>query len=194
MTESLGAHRAPRLSCMTTLHTHLDLPRPLTARLARAEDHLALRNLWLLFRHDMSRFSSTLPFADGTFRSEWLDAALRSDPGWRAWILTADVRPIGFALVRDADQPVRILNSFFVVAGARRGGVGLQFARAVVSGSPGDWAVAYQERNRAAAGFWSRVTAGCDRSWSETVGAGGMVDTWISFSVGSGRWSSRRSR
>jgi len=191
MTEGLGAHRAPRLSCMTTLHTDLDLPRPLTARLARAEDHLALRHLWLLFRHDMSRFSSALPFADGTFRSEWLDAALRSDPGWCAWILTAGAHPIGFALVRDADQRVRILNSFFVVAGARRGGVGLQFARAVVSESPGEWGVAYQERNRAAAGFWSHVTEGCDPSWSETVGAGGVVDTWISFSA---RWSSRRSR
>ncbi|MFE4001862.1 GNAT family N-acetyltransferase [Nocardioides sp. YIM B13467] len=172
---------------MTIFHTALDLPRPLTARLARAEDHLALRHLWLLFRHDMSGFSSTLPFADGTFRSEWLDAALRSDRGWYAWILTADVHPIGFALVRDADQPVRVLNSFFVVAGARRGGIGLQFARAVLSDAQGEWAVAYQEQNRAAAGFWSRVTAGCDRSWSETVGAGGVVDTWISFSVGSGR-------
>src|SRR5262245_61894231 len=176
MIESLGAHRAPRLSCMTTLHTDLDLPRPLTARLAEAEDHLALRHLWLLFRHDMSRFSSTLPFADGTFRSEWLDAALRSDPGWHAWILTADVHPIGFALVRDADQPVRVLNSFFLVAGARRGGLGLQFARAVVSDAPGEWKVAYQERNRAAVGFWDRVTAGCDRSWSETVGLRGTVD------------------
>lgn len=170
---------------MTTLHTHLDLPRPLAARRARSEDHLALRHLWLLFRHDMSRFSAALPFADGTFRSEWLDAALRADPGWRAWILTAGIRPIGFALVRDADQPVRILNSFFVVAGARRSGLGLQFARAVFSDAPGEWKVAYQERNRAAVGFWSRVTEGFDRSWSETASAGGLTDTWISFSVGS---------
>ncbi|MFI5623251.1 GNAT family N-acetyltransferase [Nocardioides sp. NPDC051685] len=172
---------------MTTLHTELDdIPAPVIARLARPEDHPALRHLWLLFGHDMSRFSSTLPFADGTFRSERLDAALRSDPGWRAWILTAGVHPIGFALVRAADQPVRVLNSFFIVAGARRGGLGLQFARAVVSDAPGEWTVAYQDQNRAAALFWERVTAGCDRSWSETVGAGGVGDTWISFSVGAG--------
>jgi len=97
--------------------------------------------------------------------------------------------------VRAADEPVRVLNSFFVVAGARRGGLGLQFARTVLSGAPGEWKVAYQERNVAAARFWERVTAGCDRSWSETVGAGGAVDTWISFSVGAGgsaRWSSDR--
>ncbi|NGN93864.1 GNAT family N-acetyltransferase [Nocardioides sp. KC13] len=180
---------------MTTLHTHLDVPQPVIARLARPEDHAALRHLWLLFRHDMSGFSSILPYADGTFRSEWLDAALRSDPGWRAWILTAGIHPIGFALVRDADQPVRILNSFFVVAGARRAGLGLGFARAVVSGAPGEWAVAYQERNLVAAGFWERVTAGCERSWSETVGAGGVADMWISFTVDRfPRWSSRRSR
>ena len=178
---------------MTTLQSHLDLP--VAARLAEADDHLALRHLWLLFRHDMSRFGSTLPFADGTFRSERLDAALRSDPGWRSWIMTAGIHPIGFALVRAADQPVRVLNSFFVVAGARRGGLGLQFARAVVSAAPGEWAVAYQDRNRAAARFWERVTAGCDRSWSETVGADGAVDTWISFSVSAGDsapWPSHR--
>ena len=172
---------------MTTLQTPLDLPGPVTARHARAEDHLALRHLWLLFRHDMSRYSSTLPFVDGTFRSERLDAALRAEPGWKAWILTADVHPIGFALVRDADRPVRILNSFFVVAGARRGGLGLQFARAVVSEYPGEWCVAYQAQNREAAGFWSRVTEGCERSWSEASGSGGVVVTWISFSVSSGR-------
>ncbi|MFD7077322.1 GNAT family N-acetyltransferase [Nocardioides sp. NPDC059952] len=166
---------------MTTLHTHLDLPRPLTARFAEPDDHLALRHLWLLFRHDMSSYSSTLPFADGTFRSEWLDAALRSDPGWRAWILTAGIHPIGFALVRDADQPVRILNSFFLVAAARRGGLGLQFARAVVSAAPGQWGVAYQQRNRGAVRFWDRVTDECERSWDETVG-----DTWLWFSVGVG--------
>ena len=166
---------------MTTLQSHLDLP--VNARIARPEDHLALRHLWLLFRHDMSRFSATLPFADGTFRSERLDAALRPDPGWRTWILTAGVHPIGFALVRAADQPVRVLNSFFLVAGARRAGLGLRFARTVVSDDPGEWAVAYQERNRAAAGFWERATAGFERSWSETVGAGGDVDTWISFTV-----------
>jgi predicted acetyltransferase len=180
---------------MTPLHTQFDdVPAPVIARLVRPEDHLALRHLWLLFRHDMSRFSSTLPFADGTFRSERLDAALRADPGWRAWILTADVHPIGFALVRDADQPVRILNSFFIVAGVRRGGLGCWFARAVVSEMPGEWAVAYQEQNRAAVGFWERVTETFERSWSETVGGGGVVDTWISFSVDGGdprRWSSR---
>lgn len=164
---------------MTTLQSHLDLP--VTARLARPEDHLALRHLWLLFRHDMSRFSATLPFADGTFRSERLDAALHSEPGWRTWILTAGDHPIGFALVRAADQPVRILNSFFLVAGARRAGLGLQFARAVVADEPGEWAVAYQEQNRAAAEFWTRVTEGFERSWSETAGAGGQTDTWIEF-------------
>ncbi|MER7559635.1 GNAT family N-acetyltransferase [Nocardioides sp. NPDC126508] len=178
---------------MTTLHTSLDdVPAPVIARLARPEDHVALRHLWLLFRHDMSGFSSTLPFADGTFRSERLDAALRSDPGWRAWTLTAGIHPIGFALVRDADRPVRVLNSFFVVAGARRGGLGLRFARAVVSDAPGEWKVAYQDRNRPAASFWERVTAGCERAWSESVGVGGVRDVWISFSMGvggSGGWS-----
>ncbi|GAB3700362.1 GNAT family N-acetyltransferase [Nocardiopsis oceani] len=151
---------------MTLLHTGLDLPGPVVARVATAGDHTALRSLWLLFRHHMSGFNAALPSADGTYRSDRLDYALSPEyPAWQAWILTAGEHPIGFAVTRALDQPVRVLNSFFLVAPARRGGLGTQFARAVVSAAPGEWAVAYQETNRAAAAFWARVAAECAPEW-----------------------------
>lgn len=56
-------------------------------------------------------------------------------------------------------KPVHVLNSFFVVAPARRCGLGLQFASTVVAANPGRWAVAFQDANIAAAQFWPKLAA-----------------------------------
>jgi len=50
-------------------------------RLATAGDRPVLERLWLMFRHDMSEFSSALPNSAGTFRNERLEAAF-TDAGW----------------------------------------------------------------------------------------------------------------
>jgi len=102
------------------MSTHLspaDLPQPVIARCATAGDRRPLKRLWLIFRHEMSIYTRALPNPDGTYRSERLLLGL-SDPSWRAWMLTADDRPIGFTLVRALDQPVHVLTSFFIVAPA----------------------------------------------------------------------------
>ena len=91
-----------------------------------------LERLWLLFRHDLSRFTGDLPRADGTFRSERLDAAL-TDPGWAAFLACCEDSPVGFAFVRSLERQPFILNSFFVVAAARGTGVGSALAHQVVS-------------------------------------------------------------
>jgi predicted acetyltransferase len=143
-----------------------DLPMPLTARPTTRSDRAALERLWLLFRHDMSAVNGDLPRADGSYRSERLEHVLSGTPGWLGWILTAADRPLGFAIVRALDQPVRVINSFFVVAAARRCGTGSAFARAVVSSHPGRWTVAHQDRNSAAARFWPAVAAALDLDWT----------------------------
>jgi len=56
---------------------------PVDVRRAAAQDRPVLERLWLLFRHDLSRFTGDLPRADGTYRSERLEAAL-TNPGWAA--------------------------------------------------------------------------------------------------------------
>lgn len=173
---------------MTTLTSHPDLPEPIIARPALSGDEAALRRLWQLFRHDMSAYGRDLPGADGSYRSERLELAL-ADPAWDAWLLTAAEHPIGFALTRAMDQPVRVLNSFFLVVPARRRGLGLAFADAVLSATPGTWEVAYQDANAAAASFWPAVAARFGEQWvREHRPVPGRPelppDTWVTFTTG----------
>jgi len=146
-------------------------------------DRAVLERYWLLFRHDMSEFDGRLPFPDGSFRSEWLHSALE-DENWAAYLAFVDDSPVGFAFVRALEQPVRVLNSFFIVRGARRGGHGLQFVKQVLAAHPGPWEIAFQERNAKAARFWRQVAAEvAGDAWHEEVRpplTGGTVpNVWV---------------
>ena len=160
----------------------------LSVRLADAADRQVLERLWLMFRHDMSEFHGALPFPDATFRSERLQAAL-SDADWAAYLFMSGERPVGFALVRSLTGPKRVLNSFFVVRGARRSGIGLRGVREVVRRHPGSWEVAFQDNNVTAVRFWRRVAATIDpEAWVEerrpvTTRPDLPPDVWISFGV-----------
>src|SRR5215471_15657454 len=111
-----------------------------SVRLASDADRPVLERLWLMFRHDMSEFTGVLPHPDGTFRSERLEAAFTSDD-WAPYLITSADRPAGFAFVRALGTSPRVLNSFFVVRGARRTGIGLRAVQQVVALHPGSWAV-----------------------------------------------------
>lgn len=126
-------------------------------RLQDSDRELAER-LWLMFRHDLSEFDGRLPNADGTFRREWVESAF-TDPRWAGYIVRLDDQPAGLAFVRALDKPVRVLNTFFIVRGARRGGIGMRAVRELVDLHPGRWAVAFQDKNPVAVRFWRRVAA-----------------------------------
>ncbi|KDN87483.1 GNAT family N-acetyltransferase [Kitasatospora cheerisanensis] len=158
-----------------------------SVRLAGTADRPAVERLWLMFHHDMSEFDGTLPNADGTFRSERLHLAF-SDPDWAPYLLTGEGGgAAGFAFVRGLTGPKRVLNSFFVVRGARRSGVGLRAVREIVAGHPGPWEVAFQDANAAAVRFWRRVAAQlAGDAWTEERrGVPNRPDlapdVWISF-------------
>lgn len=160
---------------------------PLNVRRAGAEDRPVLERLWLLFRHDLSRVTGELPRADGTFRSERLDAAL-AIPGWAAFLACCEDSPVGFAFVRSLECQPFVLNSFFVVAAARATGVSSALAHQVVTTFPGTWEVAFQEANNAATHFWRKVAAAHSPGWSEERRAlPGRphlpADSWITFEV-----------
>ncbi|MEW2529889.1 GNAT family N-acetyltransferase [Streptomyces sp. NPDC047071] len=158
----------------------------ISARLANAADQPTLERLWLLFRHDMSEFNSVLPNPDGTFRSDWLHAAL-TQADWAPYLLTSGASPVGLAFVRSLTAPTRVLNSFFVVRGARRSGIGLRAVQEVLAKHPGPWEVAFQESNVAAVAFWRRVaTVIAGDAWTEerrpVAGRPDLPpDTWITF-------------
>ncbi len=174
---------------MTPETIHPGLPEPVAARPATAGDAPALDRLWQLFRHDMSTITRALPGPDGSYRSDRLGPAL--DPGrpdWEAWLLAAGEHPVGFALTRALDEPVRVLNSLFVVAPARRGGRGLRFARHVVEARPGAWEVAHQDANAPAVAFWERLASRYGPGWSRehrpVPGRPDLPpDAWVRFVV-----------
>jgi predicted acetyltransferase len=157
-----------------------------TVRPAGPADRTTVARLWLMFRHDMSEFRGVLPGPEGTFRSDRLRSAFTED-GWAPYLMTSGDRPVGFAFVRALDGPVRVLNSFFVVRGARRTGIGLRAVRQVVDLHPGPWEVAFQDDNVAAVRFWRRVaTEVAGEAWTEerrpVPGLPDVPpDVWIAF-------------
>jgi predicted acetyltransferase len=160
----------------------------LAVRRATAADRPLLERLWLLFRHDMSEFSGTLPHPDGTYRSERLDTALE-DADWAPYLISSGGHPIGLAFVRSLSGPTRVLNSFFLVRGARRGGIGLRAAVHVIGLHPGPWEIAFQDANTAAVRLWRRVAAEvAGDAWTEqrrpVPGRPDLPpDVWISFTA-----------
>ncbi|RKS74694.1 putative acetyltransferase [Actinomadura pelletieri DSM 43383] len=160
----------------------------LLVRRADAADRPVLERLWLMFAHDISPFHDLLPQPDGTFRSDRLDAAFR-DPGWTAYLIKDGETPLGFAVVRGLKDQTRVMNSFFVVRGARRTGVGLRGVREVITAHPGHWEIPFQDDNDAAARFWRRVAATlAPDAWTEErrpiPGRPHLSpDVWISFSI-----------
>ncbi len=163
------------------------MPR-LSLHLADRSEQPTAERLWLMFRHDLSGFDGQLPNPDGTFRNERLQAAF-TDPDWAAYILVQNDRPVGLALVRGLTSRTRVLNSFFVVRGARRTGIGLKAVQDLVVMHPGRWEVAFQDANVTAVRFWRRVAREiAGTAWVEerrpVPGRPDLPpDVWISFEV-----------
>ncbi|WP_330455942.1 GNAT family N-acetyltransferase [Streptomyces sp. NBC_00820] len=160
----------------------------LSVRPATAEDRPTVERLWLLFRHDLSGFRGVLPGPGAEFRSERLDSAF-AEAGWVPYLMTCGEHPVGFAFVRGPTAPTRVLNSFFVVRGARRAGVGLRAVREILARHPGRWEIAFQHDNAPAVSFWHRVAREvAGDAWEQAVrpvpGRPELPpDVWISFVV-----------
>lgn len=99
---------------------------------------------------------------------EWLSreadlvAAWFRDSSSQPFVILADGRPAGFALVaRCAPWPPGApqfrMSEFFVAPSARRRGVGTRAATLLFSRFDGDWEVLEDESNRDALAFWRRV-------------------------------------
>lgn len=169
-------------------------PARLTIRPTTPADRTVLERLWLLFRHDLSEVTGALPDPTGQFRRERLDATF-TDPGRCGFLAHlesdgAPPPPVGFALVRGLDGPVRVLSSFFVVRGGRRSGVGRELAAHVLASYPGRWEIAFQDANPPAVRFWRAVaTDAVGQAWTEehraVPGRPDLPpDTWISLTTG----------
>lgn len=127
-------------------------------------------------------------YPDGTFRSERLRSAT-DERDWAAYLVWQQDRPIGLALVRGLDQPVRVLNAFFIVRGQRRAGIGSRAVREVIRKHP----VPGRSRTRQTTRLRSVSGAASPRRRSASVGLKknaaflavlvSSPDVWISFST-----------
>lgn len=140
----------------------------LTVRRAEAADRPTVERLWQLFRHDMSAFRGELPEADGSFGNGWVELAFTEVEDRVPYLVTSDRRPVGFVFVRALTEPVRVMNAFFVVRGARRAGLGVRAAAQVLARHPGRWGIPFQDANAGAVRFWRRVAADvAGNAWEE---------------------------
>ncbi len=140
----------------------------MTVTLRDARDSAADRD-WIraVYRDYLSELSVS---KSGLFPAlgEWPS---REDEFLAAWFNDSSAHPFvilsggtraGFALVaRPGEFPRRTADyrmaEFFVIASARRRGVGAGAAELLFSRFSGDWEVLEDEYNRAALGFWRRV-------------------------------------
>jgi predicted acetyltransferase len=120
-----------------------------------------LANLLELYAHDFSEFVDLRLGPDGRFGYEHLHLYWE-EPGRHPYIIRADGRLAGFALVRKGsaisnDADVWDMAEFFVARGFRRLGIGMVVAQDIWVKFPGKWEVRVIDRNRKAGAFWRRA-------------------------------------
>jgi predicted acetyltransferase len=154
---------------------------------ATEHDRPVLDRLWVMFQHDMSRYTRAVPDHAGRFRKNvWMWRS--NDPDWRGYILRRGPADVGLAVSRGLNAPVLTINSVFLVQGARRRGNGLAAVATVTRAQPGKWQVAFQDANGPAAAFWQKVASQADDNWTfERRAVPGLQDVppdaWITFNV-----------
>jgi predicted acetyltransferase len=110
--------------------------------------------------YDMSRFTGAQP-VDGVFPYSHFDAYWGEGERRSAWWAKVGGEIAGFALVRlDAGEGRHEIAEFFIVNRWRRRGIGLSFARQLLTRFPGPWRLHELANNQGAIAFWRRVLGG----------------------------------
>ncbi|MGD0191120.1 MAG: GNAT family N-acetyltransferase [Rhizomicrobium sp.] len=120
-----------------------------------------VRNLFVPYAHELSGMAGLDVRDDGTFGQP---ASLAADwplAGVYPFLLRADGRLAGFALVRRIgdDPATHEIGEFFVLRKYRRTGVGKYAACALFDRFPGHWDVRELLANIPAQAFWRRIIA-----------------------------------
>ncbi len=144
-------------------------------------DDARLGRLLQLYMHEWSALLPASIGEDALFvydeLPDYRDRASRA-----AFLFLGDQRrPLGFALVRRDDGGRWHVEEFFVVAGARRAGVGDAAARAMFSTRPGPWTFTVRPENASALDFWRATVAGADEQLEP--GLDGVTRTRLSFVI-----------
>jgi predicted acetyltransferase len=89
----------------------------------------------------------------------------------------------GFALVRRTAEGAMEMAEFYILPGHRRGGIGLQFARALIARFAGRWNISQYKANAGAVNFWRRVVEGRTFTEHDYVSDNGNARIAQSFTV-----------
>jgi predicted acetyltransferase len=139
-----------------------------SVRLLRADDRAVVRQLWQLYRHDLSEFRGThgpagfvgsLPDAEGRFHERTLLPHLDGEGNSVGYLFVSEAHAVGFAFVDRVSSEPHLMAEFFVVRGLRGHGVARRALDEVFARHPGAWEIPFQDRNVAAARFWRRAAA-----------------------------------
>jgi predicted acetyltransferase len=125
------------------------------------DEDVRLRRLLQLYLYEWSVRVVVPIRPDARFVYDEL-AHYRSGDGTRLALLFVDLEtetPLGFALAWHK-PPSWSLEEFFILAGARRRGIGTRAARALFATHPGPWTFTVRPENADALRFWRHVTAG----------------------------------
>ena len=121
---------------------------------ATIDEKPVLDHLLELYCHDFSELTHVDVDDDGLYRYPYLDPYW-VDPDRHPFLFRVDGRLAGFALVRSGSP--HDMAEFFVIRKYRRGGVGIDAARAVFAKFPGEWQVREMAANVGAIAFWRRA-------------------------------------
>lgn len=94
--------------------------------------------------------------------------------------------PVGFALTYRDERGAQHVEEMFVIAGARRSGVGRGAVLQIFAARPGPWTLTVRPENPEGLAFWRRTTAELESisvDEREERGADGIVRTRLSFMV-----------
>ena len=153
-----------------------------TIKPAEKSDRGIFENLLELYLHDFSAFAPVEIRQDGHFGYPFLDKYW-SDPDRFAFLILADARLAGFALVRQKNElgsgtRTTDLAEFFVLRQFRRQQVGSRAAIMIWDLFPGPWQVRVLVSNRSAYPFWKKlITAYSPNQFEETKETSSLGET-----------------
>jgi predicted acetyltransferase len=152
------------------------------------EDPPVVERLWQLYAHDLSDARGSKVNDQGLYKAGRLPGYFDNVDA-AGYLIRRDSVLAGFVFVVGLTDVRRMIGDFFVVRGERRRNVGLTAALAALQLYPGDWDIAFQENNIAAAQFWRRVAnQAAGTAWTEqsrpVLGKPEIrPDTWLQLTI-----------
>lgn len=150
---------------------------------------VVLERLWQLYKHDLSEFRDSHATTEGLFVTRRGLETIMGDGRHEAVLIFHGERLAGFAIIGGASEETRDVSEFFILRSQRRQRVGARAAASLLARHRGEWEIAFQEANAAAADFWRRVARDAARGdVHETLRPvperpNIAPDVWLSFST-----------